>query len=373
LIVVASMLLFADYDAVSAKDSRFGAVGDGASDDTAPLQAALDHCFGPSEAPHGTANVRENKALYVPPGHYKISTPLTIKYLHGARIIGAGRFVTQIEQATPGASVFVTNGCGYARFEGMRLTAAAGGKCFDLDWDGSAGGPALQSNTFRRHIFRWRRNRRRDRTFRLYGVGKPLPQLLLACMFDCGPAHVERECFAADDHRRQLSGLQSRDLRGRWLSPDHPRRRLSDVRRLRHLYRHALQQCHERARLPQRERELYQQRRRPVAACGRLQPRGQLQRLFPGSIGRLRGRLGLHLESGQCGAHVLGIDAHRKFRFKRDDWLLLTPSQLWWKPNNPRSFCLELENLTGGSTEIRRERLATPDGQTITTLNYQSV
>jgi hypothetical protein len=56
--------------------------------------------------------------------------------------------------------------------------------------------------------------------------------------------------------------------------------------------------------------------------------------------------------------------------FKRDDWLQLDPTHLWWKPNNPRSFCLELENVTAGSTEIRRQRLLTLDGQTITTYNY---
>jgi hypothetical protein len=56
--------------------------------------------------------------------------------------------------------------------------------------------------------------------------------------------------------------------------------------------------------------------------------------------------------------------------FKRDDWLLLDPTHLWWKPNNTRSFCLELENVIGGSTEIRRQRLVTPDGQTVTTSNY---
>src|SRR5215813_4603635 len=142
------MLLFADYDPVSVKDSRFAAVGDGATDDTAALQAALDFCFGPANASHGTASVYQNKALWVPAGHYKITAPLTVKYLHGARILGAGRFVSQIENVTPGSSVFVTNGCGYSHFEGMRLTAAAGGKCCDLNWDGSAGGPALQSNTF---------------------------------------------------------------------------------------------------------------------------------------------------------------------------------------------------------------------------------
>jgi hypothetical protein len=175
-----AMLLFADYDAVSVKDSRFGAAGDGATDDTAALQAALDHCFGAADAPHGTSNVHQNKALWLPPGHYKTTAPLTLTYLHGARIIGAGRFVTRIENVTPGASVFVTNGCGYSRFEGMRLTAASGAKSFDLDWDGSAGGPALQSNTFRRHVLRWRLDRRRDRAFRLHGQRDPVSQLLLA-------------------------------------------------------------------------------------------------------------------------------------------------------------------------------------------------
>src|SRR5262249_31063881 len=122
----------------------------------------------------------------------------------------------------PGGSVFVTNGCGYARFEGMRLTAASGGKSFDLDWDGSAGGPALQSNTFCRHVLRRRRDRRRDRAFRLHGVGESVSQLLLVGADDCGAAHVECKRAAADRDRWRLSGLQSRDLRGRGLGADHP-------------------------------------------------------------------------------------------------------------------------------------------------------
>ncbi len=219
VIVVAPMLLFADYEPVSVKDSRFGAVGDSATDDTAALQAALDHCFGSADAPHGTANVRQNKALYIPPGHYKITAPLMVKYLHGGRIIGAGRFVTQIENVTPGSSVIVTNGCGYARFEGMRLTAPAGGKSFDLDWDGSAGGPALQSNTFCRHVLRRRRERYRDWPFRLHGLGESLSQLLLARMLDRRLAHVESERAAAERDRWQFSGLQSRNLRGCGVSP----------------------------------------------------------------------------------------------------------------------------------------------------------
>jgi hypothetical protein len=196
------MLLFADFEPVSVKDSRFGAVGDFATDDTAALQAALDHCFGSVDSPHGTPNVRQNKALYIPPGHYKITAPLTVKYLHGGRIVGAGRFVTQIENVTPGSSVIVTNGCGYARFEAMRLTASAGGKSFDLDWDGSAGGPALQSNTFCRHVFRRRLDRHRDCTLRLYGQREPVSQLFLAGMHHSGPADIEPERASANDHRR---------------------------------------------------------------------------------------------------------------------------------------------------------------------------
>jgi len=256
-VMVAPMLLFADYEPVSVKDSRFGAVGDFATDDTAALQAALDFCLGPSDAPHGTANVRQNKALYIPPGHYKISAPLTVKYLHGGRIIGAGRFVTQIEQATPGASVFVTNGCGYARFEAMRLTAAAGGKSFDLDWDGSAGGPALQSNTFCRHALRRRLDRHRDRAFRLHGLGKPVSQLLLALVLDRGLADVERERTPADDHRRKLPELRHRHLHRHRLGATHQRCRLSALNAVGRLHRRIASQRHGDLGLSQREPKLY--------------------------------------------------------------------------------------------------------------------
>ena len=61
-------------------------------------------------------------------------------------------------------------------------------------------------------------------------------------------------------------------------------------------------------------------------------------------------------------------------QFNRDDWLQLDATHLWWIPNNNVTFCLELENLRVGSgpSEIRKQRLFTPDGQTITTLNYQA-
>lgn len=244
-------IIFADYAPINAKDSRFDAKGDGATDDTAALQAAFDFCFGPVSAPHGTAGIYQNKALYIPPGHYKISAPLTGKYWHGVRIIGAGRFTTHIEQTTSSASVIVTNGCGYSRFEAMRLTAGAGGKCFDLDWDGSPGGAALQGNTFCRHALRQRRDRCRDRPLRVYGQREPVSRLPLAEPDNCGLADVESERATAERDRRKLPGMQPRHLRGRRVGADRQWRRFLGLDRLRHLHRHAVRQRHEHTGLPQ--------------------------------------------------------------------------------------------------------------------------
>jgi hypothetical protein len=62
-------------------------------------------------------------------------------------------------------------------------------------------------------------------------------------------------------------------------------------------------------------------------------------------------------------------------QFNRDDWLQADPTHLWWIPNNTSSFCLELENLRVGSSasEIRKQRITTPDGQTLATSNYSVV
>jgi len=133
---------------VSVKDSQFGAIGDFSSDDTKAIQAAADYCFGSPTDPHGSAKVSANCVLQFPPGTYRITAPIKIAKLHGARIIGSGRFVTKISNGA-GGSVFATNGCGYSHFEGMYLQASdKSSPVFDLNWDGTPGGPALQSNSF---------------------------------------------------------------------------------------------------------------------------------------------------------------------------------------------------------------------------------
>jgi hypothetical protein len=122
---------------VSVKDPQFGARGDSQADDTKAIQAAVDYCYGSSSDPHGTEKVNTNRVLHLPPGNYRITSPIRFAKLHGARIIGSGRFVTKIVNVA-GSSVFATNGCGYSHFEGMYLKAAdKSSPVFDFNWDGT--------------------------------------------------------------------------------------------------------------------------------------------------------------------------------------------------------------------------------------------
>jgi Pectate lyase superfamily protein len=131
-------------EVISVKDPMFGAVGDGSRDDTAAIQAAIDHCFGPQSEPHGQV-AHKNKVLFFPPGQFKIRSPLLLSKVHGGRILGSGRFVTTIVNEG-GSSVFVTNGCQYSHFQGMELVGEGSSTIFDLSSDGKV--VALQSNTF---------------------------------------------------------------------------------------------------------------------------------------------------------------------------------------------------------------------------------
>src|SRR5690348_8900353 len=52
---------------------EYGAKGDGATDDTAAIQAAFNAAFGPSSSPHGSSNPFLNKAVFFPGGNYLIT------------------------------------------------------------------------------------------------------------------------------------------------------------------------------------------------------------------------------------------------------------------------------------------------------------
>jgi hypothetical protein len=90
------------------------AVGDGAADDTAALQAALDQL---------SANPGEPNTIYLPPGTYRITRTLVVKQKDGIAIIGHGR-PTRVVWDGPGgkgddARMFWSNGAPRSRYVGI--------------------------------------------------------------------------------------------------------------------------------------------------------------------------------------------------------------------------------------------------------------
>jgi hypothetical protein len=105
-------------DVVSAKD--YGAAGDGLTDDTTALQAALTHA----------------RAVYLPPGTYKISNTLTVGF--GQTLCGAGQ--ASIIKGTSNAFDLIHVPDGYAAVRDLRLEkGAAGVRLFGRD------GPCVQN------------------------------------------------------------------------------------------------------------------------------------------------------------------------------------------------------------------------------------
>lgn len=79
---VESAVDFRGLTVFNVRDPRFGAVGDGVTDDTQAIQAAIDAT--PQSGPYDQAIV------YVPPGAYRITDTIDLSDRAGTRILGAG-------------------------------------------------------------------------------------------------------------------------------------------------------------------------------------------------------------------------------------------------------------------------------------------
>lgn len=119
----------------------FGAVGDGLTDDTVALQAAFNAAWGTRTAPFGIYNLYSNRAVYMPPGDYRVTGPLYITGTQGGKLFGDSALCTTISLVNPmtgnlwrpippltlsdpGAEIcplLSMNGCAFLTVEGLTL------------------------------------------------------------------------------------------------------------------------------------------------------------------------------------------------------------------------------------------------------------
>src|SRR5712691_11850265 len=109
--------------------TKYGAVGDGVSDDTAAIQKALD-ALGPT-----------NPTLYFPAGTYRITQTLTLAAQQYINIIGQDPANTTILWAgASGGTMLYLNGVAYSRFDRLTFNGSSSAAYLvDQSWDGITG------------------------------------------------------------------------------------------------------------------------------------------------------------------------------------------------------------------------------------------
>jgi hypothetical protein len=152
----ARTLLAKVRDIISVKD--FGAAGDGVTDDTAAIQAAVTFSkankifnIGENSGPRGGVTI------YFPAGMYKIASSITLDNINGITFRGSGKESTVLVHTDSSGSMFDINQMLFTTFENLSFAAgtistnslgaltiayrAAGSRTTDLfDWNTNAGG-----------------------------------------------------------------------------------------------------------------------------------------------------------------------------------------------------------------------------------------
>jgi hypothetical protein len=129
----------------------YGAVGDGATDDTTSIQNALDAAFGTAAAPHGQSTDL-NKAVFFPVGTYKVSgnPALKVTGVKGGLIFGAGMYSSIIQSTDANSVLFWLNGFGFSCIRDLGLVSLGAGSCvaLDYDWSGPPNPQGSQNSSF---------------------------------------------------------------------------------------------------------------------------------------------------------------------------------------------------------------------------------
>lgn len=98
---------------ISVKD--FGAVGNGIADDTTAIQAAINRVVSLGGG-----------RVWLDPGTYRISSPLTLSSATGVTIAGSGRLTSVIENTSATGNAFTIASSATIRFAALKVTSTAG-------------------------------------------------------------------------------------------------------------------------------------------------------------------------------------------------------------------------------------------------------
>lgn len=129
----------------------FGATGNGTTDDTTAIQAAINYLTG--SANPATTTRSPTGALYLPQGTYKVSADIIIRSVQDFRMIGAGPGLTTLKASGTGftTAVLLIDGSANGVFEGFQILGDTTEQVTDairLDWT-SAANRSTTGNMFR--------------------------------------------------------------------------------------------------------------------------------------------------------------------------------------------------------------------------------
>lgn len=94
---------------VNVKDSQFGVVGDGSTDDSAAIQRAIDYAKSRPAAPGSPATYRAT--VYFPAGYYYVARPINVTNTNGIWLVGdGGSYINTIIFGSTGGVIFDFSG-----------------------------------------------------------------------------------------------------------------------------------------------------------------------------------------------------------------------------------------------------------------------
>lgn len=109
---------------INIKSAPYNAVGDGTTDDTAAIQAAINACIGAGD-PTTTGRVAIH-SLFIPIGIYKVTAPLVVRGVRGFNMVGESPFASIIAHAGTFAQVLHLDGIAYSTFRNFRIGGISG-------------------------------------------------------------------------------------------------------------------------------------------------------------------------------------------------------------------------------------------------------